>query len=1305
MMISHNTFSHTNDGVYVDDFSYEISINANRFSDVTNYPETVDGTSAIYVHNSSKIKVFNNFIHASGIGPIKGINLQNLTEAGIHFNSILLANTDPQAKTKCLLLKENTKVTAGNNIFFTKNAGTPVYLEGGNPLLNLDRNDYFSADGTIGNYSGNSYSDLAAWRTATGLDQNSFSVNPFYTSETDLSVNQSLLNNAGLSVLGILDDIDGVLRDPAHPDLGAREFSPCANDAGINAIIAPVSPLQGGSEEVRVILQNHGTEVLTSVNINWSVNGASQAVLPWTGNMAAGENMEVVIGSFNFLAGNIYSLEVSASSPNGISDCNELNDAVIVGDLATPLCGTYTIGGPGADFNTVSGAASVLGRAGIACPVTFLIRDGVYYDLLVIEPILGSSVQNTVTFRSESGDASSVEIRLIPEALKNDPLIYLKGAQNINFKNISLYTGSNISDGNYALLLDGAKNIHIDSCYFESLNESDLGLVINGGSRDISLENSRFKCIHSRSGAIDISEAGTRDITIRGNLIQGASTWGYTILKIGNFVQNVSLVYNRIEQCYRAVYAVGADSLFILNNTIRNVNEGIYAENQCTNIDIRANRLLNISSHQNAPEGTNGIMVQRSDKVQVVNNFVETTGVGPSKGITLQYVDTCQVWYNSVNVTNTDSQGKSKGIFLKEIEQVKGRDNIFSVKALGIPMEVDANVLSLSLDYNNYYQPAGNVGKINEVLYTSLPQWGQTVNGDANSKVVNPYFKADTIPLPFQRALNGAGIAIPGVPVDIDGKTRFSQAPDIGCLEFFVDYGILNLLSPSLECFHAEPDSVIVYIRQWGDVPFNDLKVAYQMNNGPVHQDTIPGPLTEDVIHNFGLTEDLTTYGDYLFKVWLINTLDDNINNDTLYAWRYSKPSPEPSFTYDNFCTGPKVYFMGQSTVPAPYYIVSYEWLFGDGESSTVQNPVHTYAGPGTYQVAFRAYSDAGCYGEIIQEVFVNPEFIPLTLDFFVIPETCLWAGDGSIIIALSGGYPPVTLNMNGSSISASTIEGLTTGQYIFEATDSEGCVITDTVSVSSLVFMNPHIFAEPVTGNSPLTVSFDFTANNATDWLWHFSETETDTARLPIFTFFDYGSHIVRLDVMSGPPYNCTETATIEIFVDVIISIETNNVFTPNNDGVNDYFEIKTTGIKEIDASIYNVWGNRVNTIESLDGLWDGTTEGGARAPDGTYFWSLKATGADNIIYERQGSVLLLRHAAEAIPNPARDNVQVKIYDAVEPPVEIRISSSLGTLVRVETINDAAEIRTNLSDLDRGLYFIRITSAKASYFVRVVKN
>lgn len=1305
IQVKDNVFFNVNYGVYTIDLCSFIGISGNRFREIRNNPDTQEGTSAVLLQNTSQSTVFNNYIHGTGNGPVKAISLQSTTSCGVYFNSVNITNEDPQGKSRAIYLKDNQQAVVRNNVFNISRIGIPVHLEGSNNLLDMDRNDLYSYDGSIGWWNGTRYTRLDDWRAATAFDANSVSAPPFFTSDTDLAINQVLLNNAGLPVAGITTDIAGAVRDPQNPDLGAKEYTPCPVDAGINVVVSPQSPIPGGPEDVSVQLQNHGASSLTSVTIHWSVAEVSQTAYEWTGNLAPGENTVVTIGSFNFLIGKVYMIHAWTSQPNGNTDCNPQNDTVAGKEITSPLCGIYTIGGVEPDFLSLTQAANVLNQSGIACPVTFLVRDGTYYEQFVLESIPGSSRENTIVFISESRDNSAVQVRISPDALKYEAIIRLKNTQYISFESMGFYTGSQISDANSALRLEGAEHITLHDCYVEAKKDNDFGLIVDEGSRQITISDNHFECIHTRSGAIDMADEQTSVITVSGNRIKGPASWSSTILRIGSGVSRVDLDHNQIEQCYRAIYAVGADSLQVRNNVIRNVNDGIYIDYQCSNVEITANRIIHATSHQNSPEGTSGILAQNSLRVGVVNNFVHTTGAGPSKGITLIDLDSCRVYFNTVHVTNTDAQGKSRGIYLQGIGRARGRDNILSVKALGAPMEIGLAVPDISLDYNNYYQSSGIVGILEGITYTNLAQWGQTLNGDANSKVVNPFFKADTIPLPFQRQLNGAGILIPGILFDIDGKLRYAQAPDMGCLEFFVDYGVLDLLSPSLNCFHPEVDTVIIHIRQFGDVPFNDLKVAYQMNGGPIHQDTIPGPHYEDVIHSFGTTENLTTYGEYLFKIWLINTLDDNINNDTLYAWRYSKPSPVPTFSYDNFCTGPKVYFTGTATVPEPYFIDGYEWLFGDGATSVEQNPVHTYAEPGTYQVAFRAYSDAGCYGEIILPVYINPEFVPLTLDYNITDETCLFDGTGSIEILLSGGFQPVNITFNGQPVTNLFIQNLTTGQYIIEAVDSENCRLTDTVYITSTVFMNPHITAEPLTGNSPLTVNFSFTAEKAKSWLWHFSETETDTSLSPSFTFLDYGSHTVRLEVMSGPPYYCTETALIEIFVDVIISIEANNVFTPNGDGVNDYFEIITTGIRQIEANIFNLWGGRVYRIEDLNGKWDGNTAGGAKAPDGTYFWSLQATGADNKIYERQGSVLLLRHAAEAFPNPVADKVRIKVHDILTPPVEIKIFSAHGQLVRQEFVQDNENLVIDVSGLPGGIYFIKISAGTANYFVRIIKH
>jgi len=1231
-LIRCNVIKTANDGIFVDDWCNQVEISGNRLISILSHENAPDGTSGILVNNAREIDIFNNFLHTAGDGPVTGIKLQNTTLCRVSFNSVNVTNTDNLGKSRGILLKTCSGIITRNNIFNITNSGTPVYITAYAPQLDFNQNDYYSFDQTIGFYNGNRYTDLLTWRDSLGMDMNSLSVTPFFTSATDLSINQALLNNAGVAVEGIMQDIDDTMRDPVHPDIGAKEYSICANDAGINAIVSPEIPLINGTAEVWVLLQNQGTNALSDVIINWQVNTDLQTPFSWSENLAAGANAKINIGEYDFQDGKSYIIKAWTSQPNNTSDCNNINDTISSRELAGPLCGTYTIGGDNPDFETFFQVAHVLNTAGISCPVTFMVRDGIYYEKLIIWEIAGTSPENTITFRSESGDSTLAVIQIDPEALKYESMILLKGSQHIIFKGLGLFTGSEVSDANYAILLEGANNIELSGCYFEARNGSDMGLGIQGGSQNVVVRQNRFECTDLRAGAINIAGNQTRDIDIGENIIKGSPNWGYTLIKIGNYVRNVNITENNIERSFRSIYMIGADSIRITGNTLKNTNDGIYIDNLCSQIEISRNRLINIHSYQNAPEGTSGIFVKNSTEIDISNNFIQTAGDGPVIGINLLNASSCRTYYNSINVTNNDALGKSKGIWLNASSEILLRNNIFNITNVGLPIHIDVNVTNLFPDYNNYYSPSGIIGKVNEQVFTNFSEWGQTVNGDANSKVVNPYFKADTIPLPFQRILNGSGIPIAEILFDIDEKLRNNQAPDIGCMEFFVDYGILELLSPTLNCFHPDIDSVIVYIRQFGDVPFENLKVAYQLNNGAVHIDTIPGPLIFDITHTFSTIETLTSPGDYLFRIWLINTLDDNINNDTLKVMRYSYPPPDLSIDFDNFCTGWEVHFTGQATVAQPYYIDHYEWLFGDGESSGEQNPVHTYQDSGTYIVTLWAYSNAGCYSEIITPVFIDPDF-------------------------------------NGLD-------------------------------------MNPQIIANPVSGYVPLTVHFDYTANSAVSCTWHFSESDSDTNKSATYTFLTKGSHEVVLEVQSGPPHFCIETASIEIFADtVIITIEVNSVFTPNGDEHNDFFEIKSSGLKELNVNIFNQWGNKMYEIEEVDGKWDGNTKGGAKAPDGTYFYALRAKGLDEQFYDRQGSVLLLRNGSKAFPNPVIDKVNIKIYDPLQAPVNVAVYSVFVQLAYSAIIEDPENIVIDISHLSSGIYILKVTDGSRDCFVRIIKK
>lgn len=62
-------------------------------------------------------------------------------------------------------------------------------------------------------------------------------------------------------------------------------------------------------------------------------------------------------------------------------------------------------------------------------------------------------------------------------------------------------------------------------------------------------------------------------------------------------------------------------------------------------------------------------------------------------------------------------------------------------------------------------------------------------------------------------------------------------------------------------------------------------------------------------------------------------------------------------------------------------------------------------------------------------------------------------------------------------------------------------------------------------------------------------------------------------------------------------------NIFTPNNDGINDVFRIRTNGVTALTVSIYNRYGGLVYRYFGLNGTWDGRSHAGEPCVDGTYF------------------------------------------------------------------------------------------------------
>jgi hypothetical protein len=106
-------------------------------------------------------------------------------------------------------------------------------------------------------------------------------------------------------------------------------LSPCAavntTDAGITAIVEPGPTVCGSSVAPVVTLNNYGSETLTSVTIEYTLDNNATQSYNWSGNLLSQSFTAVTLPVLSFGSGN-HTLAVATSSPNGQSDDDPSND-------------------------------------------------------------------------------------------------------------------------------------------------------------------------------------------------------------------------------------------------------------------------------------------------------------------------------------------------------------------------------------------------------------------------------------------------------------------------------------------------------------------------------------------------------------------------------------------------------------------------------------------------------------------------------------------------------------------------------------------------------------------------------------------------------------------------------------------------------------------------------------------------------------------------------------------------------------------------------------------------------------------
>lgn len=333
---------------------------------------------------------------------------------------------------------------------------------------------------------------------------------------------------------------------------------------------------------------------------------------------------------------------------------------------------------------------------------------------------------------------------------------------------------------------------------------------------------------------------------------------------------------------------------------------------------------------------------------------------------------------------------------------------------------------------------------------------------------------------------------------------------------------------------------------------------------------------------------------------------------------------PEVKIGQEPLCLGDPLQLKDETEV-AVGTAAKWSWDFGGGQTSAAQHPVAPFTAPGSYPVRLEVTSAEGCAGNAIQTltVFPSPEIsgigrnacignenlfkginrtpaIDIARWYWTIGEDTLWRKDVAYRFPAGGKYDAKVHAISKDGCVAKPV-GLHVGVTDLNLRPGRDTLIAkgQPLQLNALADGEDlHYQWTPSTGLSEAFIS-NPVAVLQKDQLFNVTVTSPEGCR-------EDGQVFVK--VYTGP----------EFYVPT--------GFTPNNDGVNDYFKVIAPGVPKLDfLRVWDRWGKPVFETSSLSATWDGKLNGNP-APAGTYIWMVQGSDYQGRLFSRRGTVTLLR-------------------------------------------------------------------------------
>lgn len=299
-------------------------------------------------------------------------------------------------------------------------------------------------------------------------------------------------------------------------------------------------------------------------------------------------------------------------------------------------------------------------------------------------------------------------------------------------------------------------------------------------------------------------------------------------------------------------------------------------------------------------------------------------------------------------------------------------------------------------------------------------------------------------------------------------------------------------------------------------------------------------------------------------------------------------------------------------------------WSWGDGTSITTTPPpslaAHTYTNGGLYTVSLIITDTLGCADTTSRELYV----VPATFVSFTVSDDHVCVGEP---IFIQDSIAPHTKNFIWDFGDGSKSYNIHHPQHVYDLAGNYNITLTGQYGICPDAVAQVPIVVEPYpnvnlgrdTAICPGVTSSILLSdinNNASLFTWSTGETSNS------IVVAEPGHYWVK--ATNG---DCSVTDSIWIKRDCYLNIP--NSFSPNGDGLNDYFlprELLASGLYTFKMNIFNRWGENIFTTTKLDGRgWDGKYNGVVQ-PVGVYVYVIDAVFNNAIKKNFTGNVTLLR-------------------------------------------------------------------------------